>query len=293
MGQDILRAIINKFNNFIFIKAFYKLIDNNGIEMAGYLAYLTIFAIFPFFLILVSASSSLVNEAQAQEVIESLLNIAPLYLLDIIKPFVNELVNGPGNSMFSLAVVSAIWTSSSLVAAFSSVFNKIYDLPSKNTYLVSRFLSIIYFLLAIFTIIIIILMLILVPKLLTKFGEEWVVDLVRDYDTLKQIILAIVFCFLISGVYILLTSRKLKFIEVLPGALITYFMWVFAGWFLQYYIKHFSQLNKTYGSLAGAIIILMFFYFVNIAILYSAEINRLLFIKRTKASPLEPQGSDS
>jgi len=87
--------------------------------------------------------------------------------------------------------------------------------------------------------------------------------------------------FIISSVFYTLTSKKISFFSTIPGAIISLLIWYISAEILGYYVNNFHQINATYGSLASIIIVLFFFYVVNFALLYGAEINYYILSKKT------------
>jgi membrane protein len=60
---------------------------------------------------------------------------------------------------------------------------------------------------------------------------------------------------------------------VSPGGLIAVVIWVVASALFALYVAFFASYNKTYGSLAGIVIFLVWLWLTNIALLLGAEIN--------------------
>jgi membrane protein len=60
---------------------------------------------------------------------------------------------------------------------------------------------------------------------------------------------------------------------VSPGGLVAVALWLIASGLFAVYIANFSHYNKTYGSLAGIIIFLIWMWISNVAILLGAEFN--------------------
>ena len=58
-----------------------------------------------------------------------------------------------------------------------------------------------------------------------------------------------------------------------PGGLFAVFVWIVASALFAFYVASFSSYNKTYGSLAGVIVFLIWLWISNIAILLGAELN--------------------
>ena len=70
-----------------------------------------------------------------------------------------------------------------------------------------------------------------------------------------------------------------------PGALLAVVVWLLASALFAVYIANFGSYNKTYGSLAGVIIFLVWLWLTNVAVLLGAELNaELLHARATQAN---------
>ena len=58
------------------------------------------------------------------------------------------------------------------------------------------------------------------------------------------------------------------------GAIVAIITWVIASALFGLYVSQFSNCNKTYGSLAGVIIFLLWLRITNLALLFGAELKR-------------------
>jgi len=64
-----------------------------------------------------------------------------------------------------------------------------------------------------------------------------------------------------------------KFAWTSPGALIATVLWVLGSIGFSLYVNNFGSYNKTYGTLAGVIVFLLWLYLTSYIILLAAEIN--------------------
>ena len=88
----------------------------------------------------------------------------------------------------------------------------------------------------------------------------------------------LLFCalfFTVSMIYYAIPNKKISFVEIVPGALLTVVLWGIAANFLSKYIQFYTQLSVIYGSLGNIIITLLFFYIINTIFIYGAEFNYL------------------
>ena len=89
---------------------------------------------------------------------------------------------------------------------------------------------------------------------------------------LPIIIIFIVFIVL----YSVAPNVKTKLKSVLPGAVFTSIIWLAGSFGFGWYISNFGNYSKTYGSIAGIIILLLWLYITSFIIIVGAEINAII-----------------
>ena len=81
--------------------------------------------------------------------------------------------------------------------------------------------------------------------------------------------------------YFILRPRSLEIPgPVAPGAMTALILWMIIGNSFSLYLKYFGNYDVTYGSLAGAMIALVFFYFISAGFIIGAEVNAALYHQR-------------
>ena len=73
-----------------------------------------------------------------------------------------------------------------------------------------------------------------------------------------------------------LPGRRVKGSRLWPGVLVTTILWVTAASGFSIYLSFTPTYTVTYGTLAGVIITLMFFYLTGATIIFGAEVNAAL-----------------
>ena len=58
-----------------------------------------------------------------------------------------------------------------------------------------------------------------------------------------------------------------------PGAVFAVLLWIVVSALFAFYVANFGSYNKTYGTMAGVIVGLLWLYLTNIAVLLGAEMN--------------------
>ena len=76
---------------------------------------------------------------------------------------------------------------------------------------------------------------------------------------------------------------------VSPGAVFGVVTWILASGLFFLYVSNFSSYSATYGAFAGAVILLVWLWLTNVVLLFGAELNAAIDVRR---SPGLPQGYD-
>jgi membrane protein len=78
---------------------------------------------------------------------------------------------------------------------------------------------------------------------------------------------------------------------VTPGSVLALLVWMIASAGFAFYVAHFASYNKTYGTLAGVIVFLVWLWISNIAVLLGLEFDAELARQRAVAGGL-PSGEE-
>ncbi|MDJ1406833.1 MAG: YihY/virulence factor BrkB family protein [Candidatus Midichloria sp.] len=279
-----------------FIKIIYQslinTINHDGIEHAGYLSFLLMLAIFPFlvfFTAIIGTLSNLVDIPLVTTLTNLILNSPWASFIDSLKPRIIEITTLPPQSFLTIAIISAIWTASSIFEGIRTTLNRAYNVKNPPAYLLRRLFSIFEFIIVIIILVVAILILIIIPAMwnfLEKhivIPDAQIISLIdKDLELLRSTIIYIFGIIFVSYLYYSLPNKKQKFTKILPGAVLVLFCWAVFSKIFKYYISYFPQINMIYGSIAGIIISLLFFYFCSLILIYGAEFNYLVELEFKK-----------
>ena len=250
-------------------------IKQDGVEHAGYLAFLSILSLFPFLIFLVSIIGFFGGSEAGIQAIHSILDAAPKEMADALAPRINEIISGPPQTFLTIAIIGVIWTASSSVEGCRTILNRAYRIHYPPPYLLRRLFSILEFFVLIFIIVFGILIFVIVPNILKPTEKEFSFMLQVDYDFFYIRYFAILFVLICatSLLYYALPNAKQKFSQTIPGAILTVTLWISLERAFAIYLENFHQFSLVYGSLAGVIISLMFFYLISLVFILGAEFN--------------------
>lgn len=278
-------------------------INHDGVEHAGYLAFLEILALFPFLVFLFSIAGLFGEGESGAAFIAQALQALPKHVTEAIQPRIMEIVSGPPQGLLTVSILGAIWTASSAVEGLRTILNRAYRVGTPPAYWFRRSLSILQLLLFTFIVLAGIMLLVLVPIALRQI-ETWmgvpVYTMAADWIEQAAWAAAAVILFLaVSYIYYVIPNIKQRVVSVAPGAAAVVLLWIAAATLFALYLANFQQVNLIYGGLGGIIAALIFFYIFNLIFIFGAELNHqivellgLRMSQREAAPPPPPEPSD-
>ncbi|HYY51426.1 MAG TPA: YihY/virulence factor BrkB family protein [Myxococcales bacterium] len=251
--------------------------EDNVTDWAAALTYYGILSIFPALLALVSILG-LIGHSATQPLINNAGSIAPGAAKQIFTSAVQNLQHSQGAAglLFVVGLAGAIWSASGYVAAFMRASNAIYAIGEGRP--ISKILPVrvgvtiaTVVLLAISAVAVVV-----TGPLARQVGDIIGVGgtAVTAWDIAKWPVLILI----VSAMFALLywaapNVRHPKFHWVTPGGLLAVLLWLVASAAFALYVANFGHYNKTYGSLGGVIVFLIWLWLSNVVILLGAEFN--------------------
>lgn len=255
-------------------------INHDGIEHAGYLAFLWLLAMFPFLVFVFAVVGVMGQGAAGAAFITEILQGLPPRVAAALEPRVNEIISGPPQGLLTVAIVGAIWTASSAVEGLRTILNRAYHVGTPPAYWFRRSLSVLQLLVFTFIMITGMVLVVTLPIVLQHIEELLGIPFLSEHQefwgrvvffgTLGSMFVAV--CF----IYYLIPNIKQSILAVAPGALIVVLLWLGAAYLFSLYLSNFDQVNLIYGSLGGVIAALLFFYICNVIFIFGAELNYMI-----------------
>ncbi len=273
----------------IHIKAVFNLIKHDGVEHAGYMAFISLLSFFPCLMFLMSVASFIGKSEHGRELIYLLVNHLPSDLIQAIKPRIDEILTFPPSSLLTISIIGIVWTSSSIVEGLRTILNRIYHVSSPPAYIWRRLLSIFQFFIITGLLLFSMFVLVFLPEIYKEIEHvthlKPIIDLFNQlsvgilapvWDNARHLTFVITLFATVVLLYYGIPNLSLKVRTLIPGAMIVVILWMLSGHLLSKYISSFTQINLVYGSVAGFIITLLFFYIIHLIFIFGAEINILL-----------------
>jgi YihY family inner membrane protein len=249
---------------------------DNLSDWAASLTYYGVLSIFPALLVLVSAIG-LAGHSVTQSLLDNLGQLAPGSVRQVLGTAIGNLQNSQ-RSAGVLVVVSllvALWSASGYVAAFMRASNVIYDVPEGRPIWKTVPIRIAVTVVMLVLLAASALAVIVTGGLADRVGRVLGIGsmAVTIWEIAKWPVLLVVVSFMFGLLYWASPNARQGFRWVTPGGVLAVVVWVVASAAFAVYVANFSSYNKTYGSLAGVIVFLVWLWISNLAILLGAELN--------------------
>ncbi|WP_239456500.1 YihY/virulence factor BrkB family protein [Nocardioides solisilvae] len=274
-----LKKLDGRSLKYVVKRAVHEFTDDQCTDLAAALTYYAVLSIFPA-AIAVTALLGVVGQDPEKSVDTLLEVLAPLVsndMLGTIEPTLRDLATSQGAGIALLAGLGgALWTASGYVGAFSRAMNRIYEIPEGRPFWKLRPQMLLLTAVCLTLLAMVLVMLIVSGDVARAIGD--VIGLgstaVTVWGIAKWPVLALVVMVLIALLYYFTPNVKQPKIRWLsPGAVVAVVAGVLASVGFTFYVANFASYNKTYGSLAGVIIALLFLWIMNLALLLGAEID--------------------
>jgi membrane protein len=265
-----------------------RLVDDDGLEMSGHVAFTAMLALFPF-LVFLAALAGVVGDAHgAQTFVEYLFLFVPQEIVLTLEPAINQVLSTPRTDLAAIGFIAAIWSAMSGVDALRVSLNRAYGAVEERPYWRRKLMDFAFVLLGSLMIVLLTIGIVLGPfvaqiltRLLGMFAPE--LDL---WARGRYVVTLVVMLIGLVVVHRWLPNLKHRARDVLPGAIATTVLWVLAAMLFGEYLGRFANYGATYGSLAGVIAALLFFYVSAILFVYGGHLNAALYRRRkARANP--------
>ncbi|MFJ1709317.1 YihY/virulence factor BrkB family protein [Kitasatospora sp. NPDC088346] len=273
-----------------------EFLDDELPDRAAALTYYGVLAIFPALLVLVSVLG-VVGQSATTSVLDNLQDLAPGPARDILRNAVNQLRNSGATSTVAMVVglAAALWAASGYVAAFIRSANAVYDIREgrpvwKTTPLRLGLTLLLMAMLAASAVIVV-----FTGPLADRGGRALGIGstALTVWSFVKWPVLVLLVVLMIALLYWAAPNvRDRGFRWISPGSVLAVALWLAASAGFALYVANFASYNKTYGTLAGVVVFLVWLWISNLAVLlgleFDAELSRERAVEGGLPSDEEP-----
>lgn len=247
-------------------------------DLAASLTYRAVMAVAPALLALVSLLGVVSSGQQTTDAILDVVDqLGPGDAADTLEPIIKQVTESTGAGWtLVIGLLGAMWSASSYVGAFGRAMNRIYQVDEGRSTIKLRVQMYI-----VTAILVLGAALVLFGAVMSGPVARSVGDLiglgstaVTVWNIAKWPVILLIVVFMIALLYYATPNVKQpKFRWMSLGAAIAIVVWILASLGFGFYVANFGNYNKTYGSLAGVIIFLLWLWLTNMALLFGAEVD--------------------
>lgn len=252
---------------------------HDGTIHAGNFAYMVLIALFPFF-ITGAALFSLVGEAKDRTAaVNTVLMALPPVVSDVLSPVAHGVIEARTGGLLWIGGLVGLWTVGSLVETIRDILRRAYGTRLVHAFWRYRLMSTGLIIASVILILLSIAAQVVIGTLLEAV-TTWLpqaTDLIGAL-ALSRAIPAVVLFGALWLLFISLTpgAYSARIYPKWPGALVVAVWWLIVTTMLPKLLRHLFMYDLTYGSLAGVMIALFFFWLIGLGMVVGAELNAAL-----------------
>jgi membrane protein len=262
---------------------------SDGFIHAGNLAYLALLTIFPFVIVAAAVARLFGASEGGENTVIALFQTMPPSVQDVLRQPIQDVLQARSGNLLWLGALVGLWTTGSFIETIRDVIRRAYGVPYSRPFWEYRLGSLGMIFASVF--------LILIAFAFSVFlssAEQFVAANLPGGEEIARIFTLVRFApalILFGSLYLLfryLTPKRYRGRQChkWPGPLVVTVWWLATTAILPRVLSSLGSYDLTYGSLAGVIIALFFFFVIGLGVSVGAQLNAAL------AEPPEPTVKD-
>ena len=251
----------------------------DGFIHAGNLAYLALLTLFPFFIVVAAIAGTFGSSDAGLHAITSFMRTVPPDVANLLQGPINDvLTKSTGKGLLTLGILVGLWSTASFVETMREILRRAYGTVPGLAFWRYRLGS----MALIFGAVLLMLVAFAFQVVLTG-AEQFVVRIlpwatnVIGLISLSRLAPLLALFAALYLLFLTLTPKKYRGnCPKWPGALVTTVIWMGTTMILPHVLSLLGGYDRTYGSLAGVMIALLFFFIVGLGFVLGAQLNAAL-----------------
>ncbi|MGF7150503.1 membrane protein [Sphingomonas zeicaulis] len=252
---------------------------SDGLIHAGNLAYLALLTLFPFFIVAAAIGRLAGRTRDGILAVDAFLRTVPPGVATVLKQPINDVLNARTGNLLWFGALIGLWTTASFIETIRDILRRAYGVRNNRPFWEYRLGSIGMIIGAV------ILLMVAFSFQVVLVGVEQFIRRVLPFagDTAALIAAGrtapgIALFGAMYMLYYWLTPRayRSRAYPKWPGAMMTTLWWLGVTAAMPIVLSNIGSYDLTYGSLAGVMIALVFFFLVGLGVVIGAELNAAL-----------------
>jgi membrane protein len=248
------------------------------------LTYYGVLALFPAFIALVAVLGLVGRQPETTDaILDIVAQVGSPDTAETVREQVEGVVanRGGAGALLGLGLIGALWSASGYIGAFARANNRVWEVQEGRPFWKLKPIQLLITLVAVLLVAAIAVMLVVSGSVAEAIGEQIGMDdaAVTAWQIAKWPVMLVVVIGLVALLYYAtpnVKDRRWRWIS--PGAALAVVAWLVASAGFAFYVANFGSYNATYGALAGVIVMLIWLWITNVALLvgiqFDAELER-------------------
>lgn len=248
-------------------------------DRAAALTYYSVLAIFPAFVVLVALLGIFGQYPQTTNAVLKIVGqLGPKSAVDFLRQPLTGVVRNKGGAgaLLGVGLLGALWSASGYVGAFMRASNRVYEVEEGRRFYVLRPLQVAVTIVMVLMTAVVALAVVASGSLAQAIGDQIGVGrtAITIWDYAKWPVLLVIVVTMFAILYYSAPNARLPgFRWITPGGLLALCLWLLASVGFAVYVANFGSYNQTYGALGAIIVLLVWLWITNLALLLGLEFN--------------------
>jgi membrane protein len=251
----------------------------DGFIHAGNLAYLALMSLFPFVIVAAAVARLFGQTEEGLAAVNGILQTMPPDVADVLRKPISDVISARSGSLLWLGALVGLWTTGSFIETLRDIIRRAYGVTFSRPFWEYRLGSIGMIIGAV-----VMAMLAFSLSVLLSGVQEFVVSLIPGGDelvgamTLFRVVPALMLFGSLYLIFYTLTPKRYRreSCRKWPGPAFVTAWWLATSALLPVVLSSLGGYDLTYGSLAGVINGLTFFFIIGLGVVIGAELNAAL-----------------
>jgi len=275
----------NKISKIDLLKHLIVKVEKDDIfALASQLAYYLVLAFFPFLIFMITLIGFInLNESA---VMDGLSGLLPISVFALMESIIIEIIGSQNTGLLGISMLVTIWTASSGFRAVIKGINKAYNLEDDRNYIrktIRSFFGTVALAFALLSALALLVFGNIIGKyLISTLPFPEITGIIWSILRNGVVIIALILVF--ATIYRYAPAKKIRWKEVLPGAVISALGWLLLSMGFSFYINNYSNYSRVYGSLAAVFILMIWLFLTSMIFIFGVEINSVLAVNTKNKS---------
>ena len=278
-GPDVAEKLRHRVDPWEIIKRVGVGVYNDGFIHAGNLAYLALLALFPFFIVAAALANLLGQSESGRKAVISILAQLPVNVAEVLREPIAEVLTARTGPLLWVGAIVGLWTVGSFIETIRDILRRAYGVKFCAPFWEYRLGSILMILGAV-----LLLMLAFAVSAAMTLAHHFIMqwfplaqNIGHDLGLYRLVPAATLFA-TFYGLFFALTPARYRGrgCKKWPGAIFITAWWLGTVELIAPALSLFGGYTRTYGSLAGVMVALIFFFVVGLGVVIGAELNAAL-----------------